>query len=90
METDKDNEIYRVIDEANFPLYPEGANRMQLILMSLCGGFGLGIAAAFGRELIDSTIGSEEEAKKVFNLPVLAAIPAAPKKIKKAELRKIA
>ena len=90
VETDKDNEVYRVIDEANFPYYPEGANRMQLIMMSLFGGFALGIAAAFGRELIDSTIGSEEEAKKVFKLPVLAAIPAAPSKIKKTELRKVA
>jgi len=90
VETDKENEVYRVIDEANFPNYPEGANRSQLIMMSLIGGLALGIAAAFGRELIDSTIGSEEEAKKVFKLPVLAAIPAAPKKNKQKELRKVA
>jgi len=89
VETDRDNEVYRVIDEANFPIYPE-TSQSKLILMSLCGGLIAGFAAAFGRELIDSTVGSEEEAKKVFNLPVLAGIPAAPRKSKKTELRKTA
>ena len=82
VETDSENEIYRIIDEADYPGRPE-TSRVMNILMSLIGGLIMGIAAAFGREIIDSTIGSEEEAKKVFGLPVLAAIPAAPKKIKK-------
>jgi len=89
VETDRENEIYRVIDEANFPIYPE-TSRKKVIIMGILGGLVMGIASAFGRELIDSTIGSEEEAKKIFQLPVLAAIPAAPKKNKKTELRKIA
>jgi len=89
VETDKDNEIYRVIDEANFPVYPE-ASTSRLMLMAIFGGLAMGVGAAFGRELLDSTIGSEEEAKKIFDLPVLAAIPAAPKKNKKTELRKTA
>ena len=94
VETDKDNEVYRIIDEANFPIYPE-SSQFQLLMMSICGGLILGIAAAFGRELLDTTISSEEEAKKVFNLPVLAGIPVAQKKSikidsEKTELRKTA
>ena len=82
VETDKENEVYQIIDEANFPYYPV-TSKLQLFLMSIGGGFMLGIVAAYGREFLDSTIGSEEEAKKVLHLPVLAAIPVAPKKNKK-------
>ena len=89
VETDSENEIYQVLDEANYPIYPE-TTRGRLMLIAIFGGLGLGVVAAFGRELIDSTIGSEEEAKKVFGLPVLGAIPAAPRKNKKSELRKMA
>jgi uncharacterized protein involved in exopolysaccharide biosynthesis len=89
VETDSENEIYRIIDEADYPGRPE-TSRSRFILMALFGGLGMGIVTAFGRELIDSTIGSEEEAKKIFGLPVLAAIPAAPRKSKKTELRKTA
>jgi len=89
VETDRDNEVYRIIDEANLPMYPE-TSQQKLLLMVFGGALVLGIAAAFGRELLDTTISSEEEAKKAFNLPVLAAIPAAPKKNKKSELRKTA
>ena len=89
VETDKENEVYRIIDEANFPFYPT-TSKLQLFLMSIGGGFILGIVVAYGREFLDSTIGSEEEAKKVLHLPVLAAIPVAPKKNKKTELRKTA
>ena len=87
-ETDKENEVYRVIDDAHFPMFPEPPNRVQIILMSFCAGLVAGIVVAFGRELIDSTVGSEEEAKKAFNLNVLAAIPIAPKKKKKRKQEK--
>ena len=83
IETDKDNEVYRVVDNPILPSSPIWPNRVQLIWMSLVGGFVLGIVASFGRELLDNTIGGEEEAKKIFNLPVLAVIPLAPKKNKK-------
>ena len=90
VETDRDNEVYRVIDEASYPQFPEWPNRVQQILIGFGIGLVAGIAAAFGRELIDTTISSEEEAKKIFNIPVLAAIPVAPKRKKKTELRKTA
>ena len=84
VETDRENEVYRIVDEANVPTFPESPNRAELIMIALGVGLLTGLAAAFGRELLDSTVSSEEEAKKVFNLPVLAAIPSAPKKSKKA------
>ena len=89
-ETASDNEVYRVIDPANYPIYPESPNRKELIIIAFGLGLVLGTTAVFGRELLDTTISSEEEAKKIFNLPILAAIPSAPKKNKKTELRKTA
>ncbi len=82
VETDKKNETYRIIDEANLPVKPININRLQLILMGIGGGFLLGLGAAFGRELLDTTIGGEEEAKKLLNLPVLVTIPIVPKEKK--------
>lgn len=79
-ENDKKNETYKVIDEANLPVRPESPNRVQLVLLGIGGGLALGIGAAFGRELLDSTIGSEDEAKRILDLPVLVTIPIAPTK----------
>ncbi|MDR1726335.1 MAG: hypothetical protein LBT74_00135 [Acidobacteriota bacterium] len=79
-ETDRKNDTYQVTDEANLPVNAEYPNRMQIVLMGVGGGFILGIGAAFARELLDSTISSEEEAKKLLNLPVLVALPLTVKK----------
>ena len=69
------NETYRIIDEANLPFRAEYPNRTELVLIGLGAGLMLGIGAAFARELLDSTISTEEEAKKILNLPILATIP---------------
>jgi len=75
VETGRRDETYRIIDEANLPFRAEYPNRTELVLIGLGAGFMLGIGAAFARELLDSTISTEEEAKKILNLPILATIP---------------
>jgi polysaccharide chain length determinant protein (PEP-CTERM system associated) len=82
VETDKKNETYKIIDPPNLPIRPFYPNRIQFILMGIGAGFFLGIGAAVGRELMDSTIGSEDEAQAVLNLPVLATIFEIPEKKK--------
>jgi capsular polysaccharide biosynthesis protein len=82
VENDKRNEIYRIIDEANLPVKAEYPNRWQMILMGILGGLLVGIGVVFSRELLDATISSEEEAKKLLNLPVLVTIPVVPKERK--------
>jgi polysaccharide biosynthesis transport protein len=79
-DTDKKNEIYKIIDEPNLPVKPIFPNRIQYLLMGIGGGILLGMIAAFGRELLDTTIGSEKEAQSVLNLPVLATIFEIPKR----------
>jgi polysaccharide chain length determinant protein (PEP-CTERM system associated) len=86
VETDKKNESYRIIDEANLPVKAQYPNRLQIVLLGLVGGLALGVGAAFGRELLDNTIGGEEEAKALLNLPVLATIPTVPKENKKKKI----
>jgi len=87
IETDKKNESYRVVDEASFPSHAESRNKVEIILMGVLGGLIFGIGAAFARELLDNTIGSEEEAKRVFNLPVLVVVPTMDKKDDKKDRR---
>jgi succinoglycan biosynthesis transport protein ExoP len=82
VESDKKNESYRIIDPANLPVKAEYPNRLQIVLMGIGGGLILGLGAAFGRELLDTTISGEEEAKQLLNLPVLVTIPTVPKEKK--------
>jgi polysaccharide chain length determinant protein (PEP-CTERM system associated) len=74
VESDKKNETYKVIDPPNLPIKPIFPNRIQFILIGIGASLFLGIAAAIGRELLDSTVGSEDEAQTVLNLPILATI----------------
>jgi uncharacterized protein involved in exopolysaccharide biosynthesis len=78
LENSKNSEIYRVIDEANLPEKPAFPNRLHIILLGLAGGLVAGFGAGFGRELLDSTLGSEAEVSAVLQLPVLATISEIP------------
>jgi uncharacterized protein involved in exopolysaccharide biosynthesis len=80
LETGKNNDIYRIVDEANLPEAPAFPNRAQIVLLGLGGGLVLGIGAAFGRELMDSTLSGEEETTTLLKLPVLASISEIPQK----------
>jgi polysaccharide biosynthesis transport protein len=76
--TDINNESYKILDEANLPDRPAFPNKTQIIFLGLGAGIFLGLAAAVGREYLDPTIGSEHEAARVLNLPVLICIPEIP------------
>lgn len=83
VETDKKNETYRIIDEPNLPVKPVYPNRIKLMLIAIAGSIAAGIGAAVGREVIDSSIASEQEAELVLGLPVLVSIPTIPDPSKK-------
>ena len=75
VEIGRRDETYRIVDAANLPFRAEYPDRTQIVLLGIGIGFLLGIGAAFAREFLDSTISTEDEAKKILNLPVLATIP---------------
>jgi polysaccharide chain length determinant protein (PEP-CTERM system associated) len=78
LETDRSSEFYRIIDPATLPETPLFPNRPQIVAIGIAAGFLLGIGAAMGREYLDPTLGSEEEAVTVLQLPVLASVPEIP------------
>jgi polysaccharide chain length determinant protein (PEP-CTERM system associated) len=80
LETNTNIDTYKIIDEANLPERPSFPNRLQILLIGLCAALVLGIAAAMGREMLDTTLVSEEEAAAVLNLPVLITISEVPRK----------
>jgi polysaccharide chain length determinant protein (PEP-CTERM system associated) len=74
LENNMSGDTYKVIDGASLPEKPLFPNRIHIILMGLGAGFVLGIGAALGRELLDTTFGSGEEISTALNLPTLATI----------------
>lgn len=80
LERDSATETYIVIDGANKPDKPAFPNRTHTILMGLGAGLVLGICAGFGRELLDTAIGGEDEAAAILKLPVLVCISEIPAK----------
>ncbi len=75
LETSRNYVSYRVVDEATLPPLPAFPNRAQMILMGLGMGLVLGLGAALGREYLDPTLRSEDEAVAVLGLPVLVSVP---------------
>lgn len=80
LETNSNSDTYKIIDPANLPEKPVFPNRVQIILIGVGIGFVVGIGAAFGRELLDKTMSSEDEVAAVLKLPVLVTISEVPQK----------
>ncbi len=86
LETDRGSDTYKTIDEANFPETPFSPNRRRIAVVGLGLAFALGIGAAFGRELLDTTLSTEEEASMMLNVPVLVSVyEISTKKARKSE-----
>jgi polysaccharide biosynthesis transport protein len=79
LETNKNSDTYKIIDEANLPERPSFPDRQQIIWTGLLVAAFVGVGVAFVREILDSTIGNEQEAATVFKLPILASISEIPK-----------
>jgi succinoglycan biosynthesis transport protein ExoP len=89
LETNKNSDTYRVMDEANLPEKPIFPDRGQILMIGLGAGFLVGIGAAFGREFLDSTLSSEDEVAAALKLPVLVTISEIPGKQPKKLIRSL-
>jgi protein tyrosine kinase modulator len=70
------SEQFRVLDPARPPLRPTGMRRLQLNALGLAFGFFIGLLSAAFVELKDTTIHRVNDVADVFQLPVIAAVPA--------------
>lgn len=65
----------RIVDTALYPGAPVKPKRKLIVLIGLILGLILGIAYAFGRELIDDRIKNEEQIKELCDVPILGTVP---------------
>ncbi len=75
MEQGQKGEQFRVLDEAVPDTQPVAPNRLRLLVMTLAGAVGLGIAAAFVTEYLDTSFHSVDDLRAFSNAPVLVSIP---------------
>ncbi|PYS39651.1 MAG: hypothetical protein DMG14_13255 [Acidobacteria bacterium] len=87
VDTDINNQTFKVIDPANLPIRPFGPNRERMIMIGCLASFALGLALVFARELLDSTLSDEDTAASELKLPVLACVPNIPAGRKKRRER---
>jgi polysaccharide biosynthesis transport protein len=65
-----------IVDPAVFPLAPVSAQNELRLLISGLGGLILGIALAFIRETMDTSVGTIEDVEKLIKLPILGVVPS--------------
>ena len=76
IEAAKKGEQFQIQDRARPPVAPSQPNVMQIVLLGLLGGLGLGVGLSALLEFIDHTVRSEEEfAHRYPDLPILGSIP---------------
>jgi polysaccharide chain length determinant protein (PEP-CTERM system associated) len=76
IEAAKKGEQFQIQDRARPPVKPSQPNVMQIVLLGLLGGLGLGVGLAALLEFIDHTVRSEEEfVHRYPDLPILGSIP---------------
>ncbi|PKM98969.1 MAG: hypothetical protein CVU79_00175 [Elusimicrobia bacterium HGW-Elusimicrobia-3] len=68
----------RLVDAAMPPLQPIKPRKLFNMLLSLMGGFVLGLFAAVLVEFIDQTIRSQEDVENKLGLPFLGVVPMTP------------
>ena len=75
MELLQQGERFRIIDPPSLPLKPDFPNRLKFCGIGLGVGLALGVVVAGAFEMLDDSVHSEEELKKMLPVPVLCEIP---------------
>jgi capsular exopolysaccharide synthesis family protein len=65
----------RIIDRAMVPTTPFKPDRMQMVIVAVVVGLGIGILMAFVREHLSNTFKTKEGVEEKLGLPVIGVIP---------------
>jgi uncharacterized protein involved in exopolysaccharide biosynthesis len=68
-------ERFTIIEPAHFPEKPYKPNRMAILLIGFVLALGAGIGLVLTREMIDTSIKTPKDLRKIIDLPVLSVLP---------------
>lgn len=75
LEKRQKGEQFRILDPANVPNNPEKPNRLQIMLIGLALGCGLGVGGAVAIESLQPVFRRSDDVENLLQLRVLASIP---------------
>lgn len=75
LESDRQGERFRVLENALPPEGPTGPNRLRLILMGLLLAMAAGVAMVLTAEQFDASFHGVDEVREFTSVPVLVSIP---------------
>ncbi len=76
LERTRQSEQYRIQDPALVPSKPERTMTLYAIALCLAAGLAIGAGAIFVAEVLDTSVRSEEEFRRLFpEVPILASVP---------------
>jgi polysaccharide biosynthesis transport protein len=75
LESRQKGERFVILDPAQIPTRPDRPNRLIIDVLALAVGFGLGLATAFVREIMDPSVKTEVEITEMLSTPIIAHIP---------------
>src|SRR5262249_14217748 len=74
VDNSEENVLFKIVDPANLPTFPDGPNRRGFAAAGLAVGILLGLGVVFLRALFDQSVQDENEAAGNFGLPVSTCI----------------
>ncbi len=75
LEEKQKGEQFQVLEPASLPTRPFKPDRPLVLGLGLLASLGIGVAGAFGLEVLDPTLRGSKEFKNFFDMPILACLP---------------
>lgn len=74
-DTSGNSQVFKIVDEPNLPRHSSGPAKRMVLGGGCFLGLLLGFGAAVGRELLDNSLLTEEDAARDLKIPVLTSLP---------------